>query len=156
LTKASWECLLLNVHWDDVAVTQADSLYPALASLSSRREPDAAAVSVCACAQWLDESSVAVQEVLATTLERLQQLGATIVDASLPDLEQIQVRRVMLCCITSIKNTSDAVADAGGRASVLSSAFCEGPGMSLIISSVAAAAAAAGEPPGDLLQGGSS
>jgi hypothetical protein len=32
-----------------------------------------------------------VQNVLGFTLERLQQLGATIVDVSLPDLEQIQV-----------------------------------------------------------------
>jgi hypothetical protein len=46
---------------------------------------------VYSCKQWLEDSSVAVQEVLSSTLERLQQLGATVVDITLPDLEQIQV-----------------------------------------------------------------
>jgi hypothetical protein len=51
------------------------------------------------CLQWLNESSADVQNVLAVTLERLQQLGATIVDVSLPDLEQIQVGFVT-CYVT--------------------------------------------------------
>ncbi|WIA22972.1 hypothetical protein OEZ86_009895 [Tetradesmus obliquus] len=47
------------------------------------------------CRQWLDDSSVAVREVLAVTLERLQQLGAELVDVSLPDLEQIQASHLV-------------------------------------------------------------
>ncbi|KAF6263354.1 amidase signature domain-containing protein [Scenedesmus sp. NREL 46B-D3] len=47
------------------------------------------------CRQWLDESSGAVQAVLGSTLERLQQLGAMIVDVTLPDLEQIQATHLV-------------------------------------------------------------
>jgi hypothetical protein len=45
-----------------------------------------------AAAQWANDCSPGVSEVLSQTLVRLQQLGAAVVDITLPDLDLVQVR----------------------------------------------------------------
>jgi Asp-tRNA(Asn)/Glu-tRNA(Gln) amidotransferase A subunit family amidase len=42
-------------------------------------------------AQWANDCSAGVAEVLQATLRRLQQLGAAVVDITLPDLHLVQV-----------------------------------------------------------------
>jgi Asp-tRNA(Asn)/Glu-tRNA(Gln) amidotransferase A subunit family amidase len=42
--------------------------------------------------QWTNDCSPGVADVFKQTLARLEQLGATVVDVSLPDLDLVQVR----------------------------------------------------------------
>jgi Asp-tRNA(Asn)/Glu-tRNA(Gln) amidotransferase A subunit family amidase len=50
--------------------------------------------------QWANDCSAGVAEVLQQTLSRLQQLGAAVVDITLPDLNLVQVSAVPAACTT--------------------------------------------------------